>query len=488
MRFTLSSSILLAILLAILAWPVAGCGPTPSAPQAAAIPLESFSGRVLTTGLEAPWELSFGPDDMLWVTEREGRRITRIDPATGEMTEAITIDEVLVDQQHQGLLGMAFDPLLLQGDDRNYVYVAYTYDATPDDGDEQDDPRAKVVRLTYSESAETLGEPVELISGVPAGSDHNGGRLKIGPDELLYYSLGEQGANQFNRYCAPIEAQRLPTLAEVEAEDWSAYKGKILRMELDGSIPADNPELGGVQSHIFSYGHRNPQGLVFGPDGALYAVEHGPNTDDEVNLIEAGGNYGWPHIAGYRDDQAYVYANWSAAPDCEQLTWTGLTDPAGIPKSVPVQTESAWEQDFVEPLKTLFTVHNSYDFEDETCGASYFICRPSVAPSSVDVYPHDGPIPGWGGSLLATTLKNGAVYRFKLSGDARGIRDVDKLFDTVNRYRDLAIGPDDRTFYIATDTSGLTRDTEGGATDQLANPGSILVFTFTGGRVKSASR
>jgi hypothetical protein len=89
------------------------------------------------------------------------------------------------------------------------------------------------------------------------------------------------------------------------------------------------PTIAGVKSHIYSYGHRNPQGLVFAPDGRLYESEHGPNTDDEVNLIRAGGNYGWPHIAGYRDDQSYAYANWSASKGvpCGSLTYTAY--PAG---------------------------------------------------------------------------------------------------------------------------------------------------------------
>jgi hypothetical protein len=149
-----------------------------------------------------------------------------------------------------------------------------------------------------------------------------------------------------------------------------------------------------------------------------------------------------------------------------------------VPASVPRQEELAWTVPFVEPLKTLFTVHNGYDFEDETCGDLFFICRPSIAPSSVEYYPMDGAIPGWGGSLLATALKNGALYRFKLSGDGSGIRDTDQAFDTVNRYRDLALAPDSRTVYIATDSSGFTRDAEGGATDELANPGSIIQFSY----------
>src|SRR5690242_7978586 len=141
----------------------------------------TFSRSVLVTGLEGPWEITWGPDNMLWVTERAGRRVTRVQPESGAKKVAVTIDEVLVDAQHQGLLGMALHPDLLRGAANNYVYVAYTYDATPGDDNPQDDPRAKVVRLTYDPETETLTNPTELISGVPAGNDHNGGRLKIGP-------------------------------------------------------------------------------------------------------------------------------------------------------------------------------------------------------------------------------------------------------------------------------------------------------------------
>ncbi|EYD74191.1 hypothetical protein Rumeso_04248 [Rubellimicrobium mesophilum DSM 19309] len=452
--------------------------PAPGAGEA--IPLETFSGKVLATGLEGPWEVAWGPDDMLWVTERAGKRVTRVDPATGEAKPAITLDEVLVDQQHEGLLGLAFDPGFGKGSGNDYVYVTYTYDSTPADGDEQDAPRAKIVRLTWDADAQTLGEPKELLSGIPAGNDHNGGRLAIGPDGMLYRTQGEQGANQFGNYCKPIEAQRLPTQAEVDAQDWSAYKGKVLRMALDGSIPPDNPEIEGVRSHVFTYGHRNPQGIVFGPEGQIYESEHGPNTDDEINMLQSGGNFGWPFVVGFRDDQSYAYANWSAAPDCASLTWTNLTDAQSVPADVPHQEESDWDGDFVEPLKTLFTVPSGQNLEDTACGELFFICRPSIAPSGLDFYPEDGAIPGWGGSLLVTSLKGGAVYRFKLTEDGNWIRDTDRLFDTVNRYRDLAISPDGRTIYVSTDTGGLAGDALGGATDQMANPGAILAFTYTG--------
>ena len=109
-------------------------------------------------------------------------------------------------------------------------------------------------------------------------------------------------------------------------------------MELDGAIPADNPTIDGVRSHIYAYGLRNPQGLSFGPTGLLYASEHGPSTDDEVDLIRAGKNYGWPHVAGYNDDRSYAYANWSASAPapCASLKFDSLK----LPPSVPAVKES----------------------------------------------------------------------------------------------------------------------------------------------------
>ena len=107
-----------------------------------------FSGKVLATGLEWPWEITWGPDDRLWVTERAGKRVTRIDPETGATKVAFTIDEVLAGGQHEGLLGMALHPELLQGSGNDFVYVAYTYDADPAPGEDQVERRAKLVRFT----------------------------------------------------------------------------------------------------------------------------------------------------------------------------------------------------------------------------------------------------------------------------------------------------------------------------------------------------
>ena len=443
-----------------------------------------FSGKVLATGLEWPWEVTWGPDDRLWVTERAGKRVTRIDPETGATKVALTIDEVLAGGQHEGLLGMALHPELLQGSGNDFVYVAYTYDADPAPGEAQVERRAKLVRFTYNQEGETLGQPSELIAGIPAGTDHNAGRIKFGPDGMLYYANGDQGGNWLGNYCNPIRAQVLPSADEIMSQDWSSYTGKILRLSPDGGIPSDNPTIDGVRSHIFSYGHRNPQGLVFGPDRALYSAEHGEKTDDEINLIEAGMNYGWPHVLGYQDDQAYTFGNWSAAANCADLTFSAFS----FPDEVPQQREADWSApNLKEPLKTLYTIHDGYAFADPSCGDMRFICYPSIGPSSIDFYPDGGAIPGWGNSLLVTALKNGALYILKLNGAGPGIRDADQVFNTVNRYRDLALSPDARTIYIATDSGGVARDTSGGATDQLAHPGAILEFTYTGDPTRRAA-
>ena len=127
---------------------------------------------------------------------------------------------------------------------------------------------------------------------------------------------------------------RMPTADELAAKNWIAYQGKSLRLNLDGSIPQDNPEIDGIKSHVFTYGHRNMQGIDFGPDGTLYASEQGPKTDDEVNVLVGGDNYGWPHVVGFQDDKAYQYARWAdATTPCEQLTFSDIT----IDPSVPVE-------------------------------------------------------------------------------------------------------------------------------------------------------
>ncbi|HYP77788.1 MAG TPA: PQQ-dependent sugar dehydrogenase, partial [Polyangiaceae bacterium] len=253
------------------------------------------------------------------------------------------------------------------------------------------------------------------------------------------------------------------------------YQGKILRINLDGSIPNDNPELNGVRSHIFSFGHRNAQGIAFVPSGALFSDEQGPKSDDELNRIEAGKNYGWPYVAGFKDDQAYVYGNWSAAPQCEQLPYNDYT----LPASVPQQTETAWsDPNFMPPLLTFYTVEANFKFQDPKCGGSANMCWPTIAPSSLEFYSAGRrALSGWTDSLLITALKTGTVYRVPLAVDGKNVgSEVTPLFKTTNRYRDLTVNPDGQTFYVITDNQGPTKSVDGGATNALENRGSVLEF------------
>jgi PQQ-dependent dehydrogenase (s-GDH family) len=430
---------------------------------------ESFTKRVLVDRLSSPWEITWGPDGWLWLTERTGKRVVRVRPSDGMRAVALEIDEVRQQGAQDGLLGMALHPQLLADKNQDFVYVAYSYEAA-------EGARFKIRRYTYDAASGTLSAPFDVLAGLPASSDHNAGRLLVGPDDKLYYTIGDQGENQFERKCNPDRAQDLPSLAQVNARDYQTYQGKILRMNLDGSIPADNPELDHVRSHIFSFGHRNPQGIAFGPTGALFSNEQGPKSDDELNRIEAGKNYGWPYVAGWQDDKAYVYGNWSAAPGCEQLGYNDYT----LPASVPQQKESAWsDSNFMPPLMTFYTVESNYPFQDPKCGGNAFICWPTIAPSSLRFYSAaQQALTGWADSLLLTSLKRGTVFRVPLSPDGKGISgEPTPLFKTTNRYRDVAVNANGRTFYVITDEDGPTSSVEGGATNSLENEGSVLEFS-----------
>ena len=443
---------------------------------------KQFRQTEVITGLAGPFEITWGPDNMLWVTERTGKRITRVNPSTGEKKVAVTIDEVSAPGGQDGLMGMALDL------DNNFVYTGYTYvdkSLPPHTTRAETSPYrylyTKIVRFTYDRAKETLSNPVTLISALPAGNDHQAGRMKIGPDRKLYYTIGDMGNDQLGNYCVPIESQRLPTQAELQAKNYASYVGKALRLNVDGSIPNDNPMIDGVRSHVFTYGHRNPQGIDFGPDGTLYESEHGPKTDDEINILRAGANYGWPHVAGLKDDKAYEYARWaeSSPTPCAQLKFSDLA----IAPTVPREPESAFTKPFTEPIATMFTVSMPYNFSDPVCKGIDYICWPTVGVSSIEHYgaPRGGGIPGWEKMLLVPTLKRGSLYVIALTPDGQRVRgQFSRYFQSDNRYRDTAVSPDGRTIYIATDPGGLAEAMAGGTTRTMTNRGSILAFTYVG--------
>lgn len=454
-------------------------------PESARPATKRFDMRVVTSGLESPWEVSLGPDGMLWVTERSALRITRVNPQTGEHKVAASLATIARAAGPGGVLGMALHPRLLQDAGPDFVYVAVTYEdlARPADArvTAPDSPfrhlYAKVVRLRYERASEALVEPVTILDGLPAGNDHVALRLAFAPDETLHLTTGDQGNGQFGNFCNPILSQRLPTAAEVQARDWSAYEGKTLRMTLDGAIPPDNPVLEGVRSHVYTYGHRNPQGITVGAEGQLYMSDHGPKTDDEVNVLRAGGNYGWPHVAGLRDDMAYRYARWyDASVPCRSLEFSDLA----VPASVPTHTESSFVPPLTAPLATLFTVPTGYDFADPACGGVHSICWPTVGASSIEWY-EGGVIPGWDRVLIVSALKRGSLYVVPV--DASGQRaagPISREARTENRYRDTAVSADGRTIYVITDGGGLVEALGGGVSRKVTHPGSILAFTYAG--------
>ena len=214
-----------------------------------------FEATVVTSGLDTPWDMIWGPDSMIWVSERGGR-ISRIDPRSGRRTTLGEVDGVVA-RGESGLMGIALHPDFPR---QPWLYAMHTY--------ESGGMHNRLVRVRWNGS--TLGEQQVLLDGIPGGYIHNGSRIVVGPDRMLYFTTGDAGNAD-------------------AAQDSTALAGKILRLDLDGKVPADNP----FRSAIWSWGHRNGQGLVF-HDGVLYETEHGPGANDEVNLIRRGANYGWP--------------------------------------------------------------------------------------------------------------------------------------------------------------------------------------------------
>jgi PQQ-dependent dehydrogenase (s-GDH family) len=436
---------------------------------------EGFSVQVLATNFSAPYNILYGHDGALWITERVGKNITRIDPDTGDRLSSIPVPDVWQSAPQDGLMGMAFDP---DFNNTHYIYVAYTY--VGDQGTDLE-RQTKITRFTYNPENSSIAEPMDLISGLAGSTDHNSGRLTFGPDGMLYYTIGDQGKNYLANYCMNNEAQHLPTAEEVSAQNWDTYEGKVLRMNPDGSIPDDNPVLNGVRSHIFTYGHRNPQGISVGPDGnSLYISEHGDKSDDEVSRLQAGANYGWPYVAGFNDEQGgYQYVNWSSAENCEALEFSNIGSP---PPELQVMNESDFQaQNFVPPVYTFYTVGPDFNFTDPACAGLDYICWPTVAPSSLRLYTSDA-IPGWNGTFLMTTLKAGRIFQLTLNENGTALaQDPVELFRSENRYRDVAFSPAGLTIYAITDSSGPAQAIDGGVTVDLWNPGSVLVLKYEGG-------
>ena len=451
-----------------------------------------FTRTTLSSSFNYPYTLIYGPDNYLWLTERVGKKVNRVHKTTGVVDELLNISSlVYLSGGQDGLLGMALHPNLGKGTGEDYVYIAYTYSTAGKTGwtyptnptapekiiNAADDAtrRTKIVRYTYSVASNngTLASPLVLIEGLSGSNDHNSGKLAFGPDNKLYYTIGDQGVNQFGNKCNVSHAQDIPTLAMLNSvpPNYNYYEGKTLRLNLDGSIPDDNPAINGIRSHIYTYGHRNAQGLVFGKNGKLYSSEHGPKSDDELNILQSGGNYGWPYVSGYKDNKNYEYCNWSSAANCSSLLFNDYACGVGATSL----TEISWAGTFTNPITTLYTIDAGYNF---TGG---WLTWPTIGPSSAKIYEgFTSEITGWDNSIFITALKKGRVYRQKLSSDGNTVLgDPEELFYTQNRYRDIAFDPDGKTIYIITDSGGTTSGPSGSSSLTVIDLGKILVYTYS---------
>jgi glucose/arabinose dehydrogenase len=217
----------------------------------------------LAEGLNVPWALAFLPDGSAVFTERPGN-IRFINPRGEVAADPLYTVEGVAAVGEGGLLGIAVHPDFTNN---HFIYVYHTYEAGSALAN-------RVVR--YRLDGMTLVDRTVIMTGIPGASIHDGGRLKFGPDVMLYITTGDASMQD-------------------QAQDMTSLAGKILRVKDDGSVPADNPFPG---SPVYSYGHRNPQGLAWDDQGRMWEVEHGSTATDELNLIQPGKNYGWPVIRG----------------------------------------------------------------------------------------------------------------------------------------------------------------------------------------------
>jgi glucose/arabinose dehydrogenase len=240
---------------------------------------------VLADNLQVPWSIQKA-EDVFYISERPGT-IVKVENGEQER-QTVNLGKPLSEESEAGLLGFVLHPNFSEN---QQAFAYYTYDV-------QGSPFNRVVVLERKDNV--WNEIKVLLDGIPSGPVHHGGRIKVGPDEKLYFSAGDAAVAE-------------------NAQSLNQLNGKILRMNLDGSIPNDNPF---PNSYIYSYGHRNPQGLAWDETGTFYESEHGQSAHDELNEIVAGANYGWPVIQGTQRRQGMV----SPIFQTGEVTWA----PSGI--------------------------------------------------------------------------------------------------------------------------------------------------------------
>ena len=419
---------------------------------------QQFARSELPTQLLTPWEITYGPDDYLWLTE-EGGRVVRVSPLTGEKKIVYTAPDY--SQGHpseccqlcynpeigKGTLGLALHPDFLNAG-ASFIYFVHSYN---NGSDSLHQTRFKICRLEWDHAKEQVVNAATIVSDLPTGYDHLGGRLMVvrqGGVPFLFLSVGDNGVSETN-FPGCYDPDSLNP--NNKCQDPVFKSGKIHRFNMDGTIPSDNPLPG---NSFYTRGHRNPQGLMYDPvKEVLYDVEHGDRTDDEINVLKKGMNYGWKQVRGYHTDINH--------PGEDHYVSSYKPHPGIVGDQL------------VEPLYSWCAV-SQHTASDNTYWGT-------VAPSDGVYYGSDA-IPGFQNSLLVVTLKKGKhshreVYRFRLNDEGTGLApstisepNPKKYFtddEPLNgRLRDIAVSPDGRVIYLI-NNSGADRD-------------KIIVYTFDG--------
>lgn len=430
---------------------------------------QSFIRSELPTILDTPWEMTYGQDGYLWITEKGGK-VSKVDPVTGNKTTVYTCpgyfgghacESCTLCFQPQigaGTLGLTLHPDFLNPS-TPYVYFVHSYDSS---ADTIPCTRFRIERLTLNATRDAVVSHTALVSQLPNGYDHLGGRLMIATQNnvpYLFLSVGDNGISEMNNPgCYNPDSDN----PNNKAQDPAYKTGKIHRFHLDGSIPADNPIPG---NSFYTRGHRNPQGLMYNSvQGIIYDIEHGDRSDDEINVLEAGMNYGWKNVRGYHNDNNY----------------TGEAAYVGAYQPHPLILNDALR----EPLYSWCAATQHPSSDNTNWG--------TVAPSDGIYYGSSG-IPDWTNSLLVVTLKNGAttdreVYRFKLNPDGKSLAPSSATDPNPARFfgedqqlngrlRDIAVSPDGTKIYLI--------NNGGASTDKITvysydKPAALASITGTG--------
>jgi glucose/arabinose dehydrogenase len=400
---------------------------------------QEFTRAELSTELANPWEITYGPDNFLWISEAGGK-VSRVHPESGEKTVVYTAPDYFGGstlEQSQlcfnpvigaGTLGLTLHPDFSITDSA-FIYFVYSYNSGTSTSPAT---KFKIKRLKWDASSETVSGADDLVTAIPTGYDHLGGRLlavKRNGIAYLYLTIGDHGISEDSQ---PTCYNPPSTNPNFLAQDPNTYNGKIHRFLMDGTIPTDNPIPG---NSFYTRGHRNPQGLLYNSNlDRLYGVEHGDRTDDEINILHPGMNYGWKNVRGYHQDNNY--------PGESTFITSYVSNPLIANDSL------------VQPF---------YSFcATQPTGSVNYLDWCTVAPSDGIYYASSG-IPEWTNSLLVTTLKNGSstdmqVVRFKLlqNGDLASSTSSspnpsyffaeDQLLN--GRLRDIAVSPDGQTIYL----------------------------------------